>query len=127
MSTVSKTVVSIVIALLIISGVLFYFNKTSNFGNKDIVAAKTITYTGTAFDPASVEIKVGESVAFVNQSASGLWVASAPHPTHSDYPEFDAKKAYGQGDSFIFTFSKVGTWKFHNHMNPTAFGSITVN
>jgi plastocyanin len=126
MSNLSKTVTLIVVVLVAILGVFFYLNKTGKLGAENVIADKTIVYNGSAFDPANVEIKVGESVAFVNRSATGMWVASAPHPTHTDYPGFDAKKSYGQGESYVFTFTKVGTWKFHNHMNPTAFGSITV-
>jgi plastocyanin len=85
-----------------------------------------ITYTDTGFSPSSLTIKNGQTVAFKNESAGDMWVASAPHPTHTDYPEFDAKKAYKSGESYSFTFNKVGTWKFHNHAKPTNFGSVTV-
>ncbi|EKE18937.1 MAG: hypothetical protein ACD_9C00190G0001, partial [uncultured bacterium] len=86
MSNTAKIVTSIVVAVLVVLGVVFYFSRGEAFLG-DVKADKTIFYDGSKFDPAVIEIKVGESVAFVNRSASGMWVASAPHPTHSDYPE----------------------------------------
>lgn len=85
-----------------------------------------ITYTDSGFSPSSLAIKNGQTVTFKNESTGDMWVASAPHPAHTDYPEFDAKKAYKNSESYSFTFTKVGTWKFHNHTKPSNFGSITV-
>ena len=85
-----------------------------------------VTYSDSGFTPASISIKVGDTVTFKNTSKGVLWVASAPHPTHTAYPEFDAKKGSATGESYMFTFTKAGTWKYHNHLTPTAFGTIVV-
>lgn len=90
------------------------------------IETKTITYTDAGFSPANIAVKVGDTVTFVNGATEGMWVASAPHPVHTDYPEFDAKKVYNPGESYTFTFAKIGTWKFHNHLRPTNLGSVTV-
>jgi plastocyanin len=86
----------------------------------------TVTYNGTAFSPATTNINQGDTVKFVNNSSGSMWVASAPHPTHTDYPGFDEKASVGKGGSYSFTFTKVGSWKYHNHKNPSAFGTIVV-
>lgn len=86
----------------------------------------TVIYTGTTFVPNTLNINKEDTVLFLNQSSQGMWVASAPHPTHTDYPEFDQEMTVGNGDSYRFTFQRVGTWRYHNHQNPSAFGSITV-
>lgn len=85
-----------------------------------------VTYTDSGFSPNNLTVKNGQTVTFKNESSSEMWVASAPHPTHTDYPEFDAKKSYANGQSYTFTFTKAGTWKYHNHKNPSKFGSVTV-
>ncbi|KKT43481.1 MAG: Plastocyanin [Candidatus Wolfebacteria bacterium GW2011_GWE2_44_13] len=90
------------------------------------VAQSTVTYTATGFSPAPLTVKIGETVMFKNESVNPMWVASAPHPAHTDYPEFDAMKAIMPGESYSFTFNKIGTWKYHNHMNATQYGSIMV-
>ena len=69
-----------------------------------------------------------------------MWTASAIHPTHKAYPSsdiekcgtqsqaniFDACKGYGQGESWGFRFDEVGTWKYHNHLQPNHTGTIVV-
>jgi len=88
--------------------------------------AATITHTESGFSSASVSIKVGDTVKWVNQASENMWVASAPHPIHTDYPEFDQKKGVGMGGEYTFTFTKAGQWRYHNHLNPSHFGSVTV-
>lgn len=89
-------------------------------------ASVVITYTDTGgFQPSSVIIKRGATVIFRNESGWAFWPASNDHPTHLLYPEFDAKEEYGPGRSYSFTFLKVGTWPFHNHVG-VGGGTITV-
>ena len=91
-----------------------------------VATENIVTYSDSGFTPASISVKVGDTVTFKNTSSKNMWVASAPHPTHSAYPEFDAKKSSATGESYMFTFTKAGTWKYHNHLTPTAFGTIVV-
>jgi plastocyanin len=90
------------------------------------VAKTSITYTDDGFHEPIVYIKLGTMVLFTNNSARDMWVASAPHPTHTAYPEFDQKKSVSRGGTYSFTFTKVGSWKFHNHMMPDQTGTIVV-
>ncbi|HEX3099900.1 MAG TPA: cupredoxin domain-containing protein [Patescibacteria group bacterium] len=90
------------------------------------VAVVEIDYDGKAFSPSTVTIKSGDVVVFKNNSTTSFWPASGPHPTHTLYPEFDPKQAIAAGQSWQFKFTKVGTWPFHNHLNPSATGTIIV-
>ena len=96
-----------------------------------------VTYDGRNFSPSEVTIKKGGTVTF--NGVAGMWVASAQHPTHTGYDgtsrtqhcaagytgatPFDQCK---QGATYSFTFDKVGTWPYHDHMNAAAFGKIVV-
>lgn len=42
------------------------------------------------------------------------------------YPEFDAKKEIKPGESYSFTFEKVSSRKYHNHLNPSVTGTVNV-
>jgi plastocyanin len=86
----------------------------------------TVTLTDEGFSPTSLTIDEGGIVKFVNDSTGKMWVASDPHPKHDAYPGFDEKTAADHGESFEFTFTKVGRWGFHNHLNPAQKGAITV-
>lgn len=90
------------------------------------VSRAVVIYEANGFSPSSITVAVGETVTFKNESAVDVWPASAPHPTHTDYPEFDAKKPIKPGESYAFTFTRAGTWKYHSHLNPTHFGSVVV-
>lgn len=85
-----------------------------------------VDFDGTAFSPKTVAIKVGDIVIFKNNASGQMWPASAPHPSHTDYPEFDPKQAIAVGGKWQFKFSKKGAWRFHDHLNPTANGTVNV-
>lgn len=85
-----------------------------------------ITMTANGYTPSSITVKKGTTVHFVNADTKSRWPASAPHPTHTIYSEFDPKAAVGVGKTWSFKFDKVGEWKFHDHLTPTMFGSVTV-
>ncbi len=100
----------------------------------------TITYTDNGFSPTSLMIAQGTKVTFVNNASDAFWPASNVHPTHSLYDgttlqqhcadptatTFDACGPIAPGSSWSFTFTKTGTWTYHNHLNPSEGGTITV-
>lgn len=86
-----------------------------------------VSYTKAGFAPKTVTIKKGESVVFENKTGANASIASDPHPEHTAYPEFDQWKTDQKGQStFKFTFDKVGTWKFHDHLNANMVGTVVV-
>ncbi len=89
-------------------------------------AIHQITFDGKSYTPSNLTIKNGDIVVFKNNSDKDFWPASAPHPIHTAYPEFDAKSALAPGKIFQFKFTKPGKWGFHDHLTPSAVGSITV-
>lgn len=101
------------------------YSGESDVTNVD-VAVFDVSYNGTAFSPSKLEIKNGDIVRFKNDSDKDFWPASSPHPAHTDYPEFDPKKKLAPNSIWEFKFTKSGTWKFHDHLVPSAYGSITV-
>lgn len=113
-------------------------------GSRDVPPAEiTVTYSDQGFSPSSVTIAAGQTVTYVNQSSANMWVASAPHPAHTAYdgtsrdehcvagaPEssatFDQCVGSVPGTSWSFTFTKPGTWRYHDHLNTSRFGSVVV-
>ena len=105
-------------------------------------SAKTVTviYGANGFSPSTITIKRGDTVTFVNQSSGSMWVGSAMHPDHKLYdgtdlkthcasravPSFDSCKNMSKGDSYSFTFNKIGAWGYHNHSAANHFGKIIV-
>jgi len=93
-----------------------------------------ITYTSGGFSPSVINVKKGEEVTFLNESGGAMWPASAIHPTHTLYPTqggcvgstFDACQGIQPGDSWSFKFDIAGSWKYHNHLNPSQTGTVVV-
>ena len=79
----------------------------------------------SGFIPPDVTIKAGARVIWSNQSGIVGNVSSAPHPAHTDHPALNLGD-FGPGNSISLTFDTPGTYKYHNHLNPTQAGVITV-
>lgn len=100
----------------------------------------TVTYDGKTYTPATVTIKSGDTIMFKNTSGKNMWVASDEHPTHTEYDgtsrsahcaagytgekPFDQCKA--ESADYSFTFMKAGAIEFHDHLNPSVHGTVTV-
>ncbi len=95
---------------------------------------KMVGITSSGFNPSSLTIKAGDTVVFQNNDSQLHWPASAVHPTHAAYPEtggclgskFDACTGLAQSETFSFTFNQKGTWNYHDHLNPSLQGIVTV-
>jgi plastocyanin len=149
----NKTLIIVLVVVILIIGAFFLFGnkstaptvqdtqQTPNTTNNNVTPAPsvtqttttgntknavTVTYTDNGFSPQTITIKKGDIVTFVNKSSIGMWVASNPHPVHTDYPGFDEKAAVGNGGSWSFTFDVVGTHGYHNHKNPSTLGTVVV-
>ncbi|MBI2004975.1 hypothetical protein HYS79_02330 [Patescibacteria group bacterium] len=105
--------------------------------NVDVSMAAQVALTANGFSPQTVTIKKGGAVTFVNESGSGMWVASAQHPTHTAYAGTSLGEhcddavdvSFDQcniGDTYSFDFDKTGSFKYHNHANSSQFGTVVV-
>lgn len=86
----------------------------------------TVQVTDSGFDKTALAIKEGDTVTFVNNSSSKVWPASDVHPTHTVCPGFDAKKGLATGESYSYTFTEAMVCPFHDHLNASQKGTITV-
>lgn len=102
-------------------------SSSSSSSSSHVSKTFTIKYTDTGFEPSVLSIRQGDVIKFRNDSEFGMWVASNPHPSHSDYPEFDERTSVGQSIEYFFTFNRVGTWGYHNHNNPNHQAVIVVD
>lgn len=75
-----------------------------------------------AFEPASVTIKAGSTVVWINDSG-------APHTSTSDSGDaisWDSNAINASGGSFSFVFTKAGTYPYHCAFHPFMHGTIIV-
>lgn len=74
--------------------------------------------TPGGFSPATIKIKKGQSVKWVNNSGALHQIASDPHPAHDTLPGLFAPDPINSGDSYTFTFDQAGTYTYHDHLRP---------
>lgn len=102
------------------------FSSGEDTGDGSSVQVYEVAYDGKNFSPASIDINKNDWIFFKNASDVDIWVASNPHPTHTDYPGFDSKQKIAPGKTYKFQFTKSGTWGYHNHLNPAQGGKVVV-
>lgn len=78
------------------------------------------------FYPDSITIEEGDTVTFTTTIDSPFWPASNVHPTHTAYPDFDPKRPVAKDDTWSFTFTEAGVYKFHDHINALFEGVVYV-
>lgn len=103
--------------------------SSSRSSSSSSIAGQTFTmnYTNNGFQPSFIAIRVGDIVKFRNDADTALWVASNPHPTHSEYPELDMHASMSKGGEFSFKFDRTGTWGFHNHLRTSHQAVVSVD
>ena len=90
------------------------------------ITENTVTYSDSGFSPKNLIVKIGTTVTFKNESTKSMWVASNPHPTHTNYLPFDAKNGYKNGENYQFTFTEAKEYSYHNHLNSNDEGLVIV-
>lgn len=89
-------------------------------------ANSTISIDDEGFMPATLTVKTGTTVTFVNNGQALHWPASNPHPIHTGLSGLDSRKGLATGETFSFTFTKTGTFGMHDHLNTAIVGTIVV-
>lgn len=133
-----KTLFWIVVILLVVLGGIYWFSGrtggslysppiSSEMSSPTSVASEAvqIMISSSGFSPGQVVIKTGTKVTWNNQSGSVVAINSAVHPTHLLYPPLNLGEV-ADGSSVELIFDQSGTYKYHNHLNPTQFGTIVV-
>ncbi len=144
----NKTATILVILIIVVIGIgLFMSQNTAtapapndttapNIAEDDI-SGMVVRYTDAGFAPAEVNIGAGTAVTFLNESSGDMWVAVDLHPTHTQYDSTSLREhcngatseTFDQcavGSTYTFTFDKPGTWNYHNHLRPSATGTVIV-
>lgn len=131
-----------VLVFMGIIGVWIPYERTKNLPlptTPEADATVVIEYRETGFVPPEVTVTVGTTVEWQNPLGRPLWVASDPHPSHTNLEGFDqrgvsaqtaprfTRSAHAHGsEAYSYTFTKVGVWNYHNHLYPQDRGTVIV-
>lgn len=106
----------------------------------EFTSGHAVRVTANGFEPASLTVKKGDRVTWMNEAGREVWPASAVHPTHTAYPGsdiakcgtaeaatiFDACGGITNGSAWSFVFNEAGTWRYHDHLRASVTGSVVV-
>lgn len=88
-----------------------------------------ITFSDEGFSPGEAEIKAGQTLKWTNKSSKAIQVASDPHPAHSDNRDITGGEFtlnLQPGESKTIIVAVVGSWEYHDHLNPAVKGKVIV-
>ena len=117
-----------VVVTLVLLIVIFESSQKpkSNSTAKQQSLSGSVTISKSGFSPATISVKKGATVTWVNQDSKIHRVASDPHPSHTLLPTLDSDDL-ANGDTYTFTFEKTGKFTYHDENNPlTIRGEVDV-
>jgi len=123
----TKIIIGILIILLFVGiGLWGAAKKHTGPGGQVQSGEVSIVLTEEGFSPKTIRIRKGTTITLTTNVGRFFWPASDLHPSHGIYPAFDPKKPIPAAESWSFTFDRVGSWDFHDHLSPYYTGTITV-
>lgn len=134
----NKLIIGLIAAVIIVGGG-FALTRNSNNSNatkstqpttanpstNSQTVSNTVTYNGNSFSPTHLIVKSGTVVTIKNTSSEDLQFQSDPHPVHTDDPDLNVG-VVNPGQSKTFTVTKKGAFGYHDHLNPSEKGTITI-
>lgn len=97
-------------------------NSNGTSTNEQPAASNVVTIKNSAFSPAILAVKVGTTVTW-NQEDS-LQHDIVPDKSSSDFE--GSQRLLAKGESYSYTFTKAGTYKYHCTPHPFMKGAIEV-
>ena len=92
---------------------------------KDSNGATIITYTEDGFTPDTYTVQANSTLRIRNRSIRILEFSSDPFPARTDNPELNVGRL-NPDDTKTFYLSQKGVWGFHNSLDASEHGYITV-
>ncbi|MBI2327032.1 cupredoxin domain-containing protein [Candidatus Curtissbacteria bacterium] len=89
----------------------------------------TIIVSDDGASPSQATVKSGGKITWTNNSKVKVQIASDPHPIHTSNKELSKGEFVIELEpsaSATVTVSKVGTWGYHDHLNPAQRGKVIV-
>ena len=100
-------------------------NKTATNRRAPLPKEVSITLTQNGFTPLQVTINVGSAVRWINKSGSQETVNSDNYPTNQLHKELNFGM-FSNNSSVVHTFTKPGTYGYHNQLHHTQEGKVIV-
>ncbi len=126
-----KFIIGLIAAIVIGGGGYLAFHKSPSSPSQitspstSPTGSNAITFDGSQFSPATLTVKSGSKVTITNTSSNELQMDSNPHPVHTDDTDLNVGSVLA-GLSKTFTVTKTGSFGYHDHLDPSIQGQITI-
>ena len=121
-----------IILIVLVGGIVVWkginTTKQTNIAIKHTTALPkeaTVTLGKDGFSPKEVTIKIGGAIRWKNESGKPETVNSDDYPTNQLHKELNFG-LFNNGSSVIYTFTKPGTYGYHNQLHHEQEGKIIV-
>lgn len=129
----NKLLLVVVVILVLVGGGYYFMSQQSQAPAEDVfveeetvveesgnamVGGTAVEIQNFAFSPATLTVKVGDTVTWVNQDSVG-------HSATADDGSFDTG-VLSQGESNTVTFTEAGTFGYHCTPHPNITGTVIV-
>lgn len=88
--------------------------------------AALVEMTDAGFKPAEVRVAAGGYVTFINVGKQGHQPTTDPHPAHDGLADFFAATEVVPNSNYTNTFTRTGTFGYHDELHPELTGKVTV-
>jgi cytochrome o ubiquinol oxidase subunit IV len=85
-----------------------------------------VVINGGQATPVKVIANLCDSLTFINHNDEITEITFGLHPSHGTYAG-NSEVAVRKGRNETITLNQLGTYQFHDHLNPLIFGEFTVN
>lgn len=85
-----------------------------------------VYYNPSGFSPRTLEIPLGKSVRFVNNSGKAMRISSSDNTDSPVFAALNQSKTVGQGGVYEYTFIYKGSYSYNNINNPADQGVVIV-
>ena len=96
-----------------------YANAQQNPSSVAPTASNAVTIQNFAFQPANIQVKVGTTVTWTNNDV-------APHTVTFRDSSLTSSGILRQGDTYSYTFTKVGTFSYYCAVHTYMVGQVVV-
>lgn len=123
----------LVVLVLILGGGAYYYltvinpnilsnlplpKKEAGLRQVDLQEEAKVMITKGGFNPATLTVKKGTQVTFVNDDADSHQIASDPYPTNTLNLSLNAPTSLKTKDTFSTILNKSGSFTYHDQLNP---------
>ncbi len=118
-------IVVLVVGVLVVSW-LMTPGKVSAPGTGEVSSVSVVEIRDNGFVPATIKVKLGSTVRWLNKTAGPHQVASNPYPERTDLPGLYSGGPIGPGQDYEYVFDQAGTWGYNDPARPTVGGTVVV-